>query len=144
MLEALSEMVVNLLYSSTLSALLPSHSDLLILTRPNTSQQLANLCFSRFSAITMGYENYVYLAKLAEQAERYEGTLFRTPSHPRLINSNGPRNGGEYEERRISRPRALCRRTKPPLSGLQERHWRASCLLENRHIHRAEGRIKRQ
>ncbi len=26
----------------------------------------------------MGYEDSVYLAKLAEQAERYEGTLTRT------------------------------------------------------------------
>lgn len=28
----------------------------------------------------MGYEDSVYLAKLAEQAERYEGTLIR-PAH---------------------------------------------------------------
>ena len=32
----------------------------------------------------MGYENYVYLAKLAEQAERYEGTLSATPFSRRL------------------------------------------------------------
>ncbi|KAL8843784.1 MAG: hypothetical protein Q9176_001746 [Flavoplaca citrina] len=32
----------------------------------------------------MGYENYVYLAKLAEQAERYEGTLSATPVSRRL------------------------------------------------------------
>lgn len=30
----------------------------------------------------MGYENHVYLAKLAEQAERYEGTLATFPSIP--------------------------------------------------------------
>lgn len=30
----------------------------------------------------MGYENHVYLAKLAEQAERYEGTLATFPWKP--------------------------------------------------------------
>lgn len=124
--------------------MLSSRSNLLILTQPNTVEQLANSCFLAFSAVTMGYENYVYLAKLAEQAERYEGASFRTPSYPGLINSNGLRNGGKHEKRCISRPRALCRRAKPPLSGIQERHRRASCVLENRYIHRAEGRIKRE
>ena len=31
------------------------------------------------SAAQMSYENHVYLAKLAEQAERYEGTRFHIP-----------------------------------------------------------------
>lgn len=55
----------------------------------------------------MGYEDHVYLAKLAEQAERYEGSSY-IPLHKVHFTDIGYRDGGEYEERRVRRPRALC------------------------------------
>ena len=38
---------------------------------------LANDLLLQIYTFTMGYEDSVYLAKLAEQAERYEGKLVR-------------------------------------------------------------------
>jgi len=60
----------------------------------------------------MGYEDSVYLAKLAEQAERYEGISPRPlqPLQPPLTPC-AFRNGRKHESRRLSRPRTLRRRT---------------------------------
>lgn len=82
----------------------------------------------------MGYENHVYLAKLAEQAERYEGNLTSIPRTMTFYQRITCRNGGEHEERCIRGSRALCRRTKPTFRCLQERHWSETCLVEDRHF----------
>ena len=56
----------------------------------------------------MAVENNVYLAKLAEQAERYEGKI-TTPRWSMTIYANtlGDRDGGVHEECSICRPRTL-------------------------------------
>ncbi len=38
----------------------------------------------------MGHEDAVYLAKLAEQAERYEGMYFWMPTDPHRIETDAP------------------------------------------------------
>jgi hypothetical protein len=48
----------------------------------------------------MGYEDSVYLAKLAEQAERYEGKYSTNYSTVSLILMQR-RNGGEHEDGRL-------------------------------------------
>ena len=64
----------------------------------------------------MGNEDAVYLAKLAEQAERYEGTLqyweywtslsfSREERRTRLMQFLTDRDGGEHEDRRLGGPR---------------------------------------
>lgn len=55
--------------------------------------------------IIMGYEDSVYLAKLAEQAERYEGQYRRVQKHPQTDISS--RNGREHEDRRVREPRTF-------------------------------------
>lgn len=57
----------------------------------------------------MVQEDAVYLAKLAEQAERYEGssTLLALPSCPVLVLTNLPRNGREHEGCRLCQRRAI-------------------------------------
>ena len=56
----------------------------------------------------MAVENNVYLAKLAEQAERYEGMITTPPrSVTTYTNTLGDRDGGVHEERSICRPRTL-------------------------------------
>ena len=93
----------------------------------------------------MGYEDSVYLAKLAEQAERYEGmtsTARSTREKTRLIPTN--RNGGEHEAGRICGSRALCRGTKPLIGCLQERYWGTTCVLEDRDFHRTKGGVQGQ
>lgn len=53
----------------------------------------------------MGYEDSVYLAKLAEQAERYEGMPIQAEH---FCNAKQYiRNGREYEIGRLRGPRAL-------------------------------------
>lgn len=47
----------------------------------------------------MGYEDSVYLAKLAEQAERYEGML--SLAEPWYIAEHNIRNGREHEVGRL-------------------------------------------
>jgi hypothetical protein len=55
----------------------------------------------------MGYEDSVYLAKLAEQAERYEGKLISQKLRVcKLIRMH--RDGREHEGRCLRRPGALC------------------------------------
>lgn len=54
------------------------------------------------------------------------------------------RDGGEHEERSIGRPRAVGGGAEPALSRLQERHWSTACVVEDRHLDRTEGGIKRQ
>jgi hypothetical protein len=53
----------------------PGRCDLLLLPilRAAPQPNFANSRISQISTFTMGYEDSVYLAKLAEQAERYEG-----------------------------------------------------------------------
>ena len=56
----------------------------------------------------MGYEDAVYLAKLAEQAERYEGPF---ENHPPYISADtgvdSSRNGGEHEDCRFCQQRTI-------------------------------------
>lgn len=58
--------------------------------------------------VEMAVENNVYLAKLAEQAERYEGKIATLPLSM-IICANTPcdRDGGVHEERSVCRPRTL-------------------------------------
>ena len=52
----------------------------------------------------MGHEDAVYLAKLAEQAERYEGMYTWMPGNPhgsRLTLHPACRDGREHEDRRL-------------------------------------------
>ena len=69
--------------------------------------------------VNMAVENNVYLAKLAEQAERYEGKI-TAPPWPISTSTNMPcnRNGGVHEERGICGPRTFGRRAQPPLCCL--------------------------
>lgn len=69
--------------------------------------------------VKMAVENNVYLAKLAEQAERYEGKITTSPwPIPTSANMLCNRNGGVHEERGICRPRTFGRRAQPPLCCL--------------------------
>jgi hypothetical protein len=54
----------------------------------------------------MGYEDSVYLAKLAEQAERYEGKCIVARLRFRFLILYG-RNGREHEGRCLRRPGAF-------------------------------------
>jgi hypothetical protein len=58
-------------------------------------------------------EDSVYLAKLAEQAERYEGTCHCCEQWVILrgLPLVSLRNGRKYEARRFFRPRTYCRGT---------------------------------
>lgn len=59
----------------------------------------------------MAVENNVYLAKLAEQAERYEGEITIPPwPVPKRTNVVSDRDGGVHEKRGICRSRTLGRR----------------------------------
>lgn len=49
----------------------------------------------------MGHEDAVYLAKLAEQAERYEGSLLLILSCNFKLLTMGYRDGREHEDRRL-------------------------------------------
>ena len=58
--------------------------------------------------VKMAVENNVYLAKLAEQAERYEGKITTPPwSMTTCANTLCGRDGGVHEECSICRPRTL-------------------------------------
>lgn len=54
----------------------------------------------------MGYEDSVYLAKLAEQAERYEGKLIANTLRRHVL-TRLCRDGREHEGRCLRRPGAL-------------------------------------
>jgi hypothetical protein len=54
----------------------------------------------------MGYEDSVYLAKLAEQAERYEGMFTASPANALRLTPMA-RNGREHEAGRLCGSRAL-------------------------------------
>lgn len=65
----------------------------------------------------MGYEDSVYLAKLAEQAERYEGKR-TTNNAPHRVLTTCDRDGREHEGRCLRRPGALRRGAKSPFRCL--------------------------
>lgn len=90
----------------------------------------------------MAVENNVYLAKLAEQAERYEGKtvpLYTVQANPDLTFY---RDGGVHEERGLSRSGALGRGAQPFVGRLQERHWGETCIVENCHVNRAKRGVQ--
>lgn len=55
----------------------------------------------------MGHEDAVYLAKLAEQAERYEGMLCVPTQKPMegALTEPVSRDGRQHEDRRLGGPR---------------------------------------
>jgi len=87
-------------------------------------------------------EDSVYLAKLAEQAERYEGIYRKSLLWAILITVI--RNGREYETRRFIGPGADRRGAQPAFSRIQERHRCPPRILENRLFDRAERGVQRQ
>ena len=87
-------------------------------------------------------EDSVYLAKLAEQAERYEGAHARS-MHARLLTC-GHRDGGEHEAGGVLGPGTHRRGAQPPQRRIQERHRCPSCILAHRVVHRAERGVKGQ
>lgn len=110
------------------------HTDRLLLQSPTPPHPIP---------ATMGVEESVYLAKLAEQAERYEGKpQSKRSADVRLLTPS--RNGREHESCCLCRPGVVGGRAKSPIGCLQERHWRTPCFLEDRHFDRAEGGIQRQ
>lgn len=85
-----------------------------ILTTQNTTfsfeQTITNKSISTDLQIAvMGYEDSVYLAKLAEQAERYEGMQIYSLWSERMNTNGRNRDGREHEVRRFWRPRTLRR-----------------------------------
>ena len=68
------------------------------------------------------WEENVYMAKLAEQAEWYEEMV-------------------QYMEKVVV---SASTSEEPPLRRLQERHRRTARLLVHRVLHRAQGRVARQ
>lgn len=80
----------------------------------------------------MGYEDSVYLAKLAEQAERYEGKPLHGPASA-CARLTQHRNGREHEDRRLRRSRALGRGEEFAVGRLQERYRCPSRFLAHRY-----------
>lgn len=91
------------------------------------------------------HEDAVYLAKLAEQAERYEGPCrfvfppppFSTPraGPPGIDNDVTRRDGGEHEDRSAIRPRAVRGRAEFAVGSVQERHRSPPGVVAYCHVH---------
>lgn len=109
----------------------------------------------------MARENFVYIAKLAEQAERYDGECFVLPlSRSTVLVQLGlgfqiltgfhffcekiGRNGGCDEERGKAGCGVDCGRAEFTLGWIQERDRSAKSFLEDSIIDRAEGGVERE